>query len=73
MSKLETIDPTVLFVREKGELWQMVNATVENGSEASEGNAEIDFKAQGTGSVRVFTGSLERGKGIYPVYVPNLR
>jgi len=67
--RLAAIEPTVLFIEERGVLLQMVNVVVENTLEPTE--ASLDVKV-GSESSSTTLGRVKKGQTTFQVHVPDI-
>ena len=72
MLHIDTIEPTVFFVRGENRLLQLVNLTLENPGEAEAG-VEIEFNASGSEPSTWEVGRVGTGRETCPIVVPDRR
>jgi len=68
--RINKIEPTLFFINEKNELLQAVDISIENTEEIVESSMDVKFD---TKERHIILGKLEKGEGIYRVYVPDVR
>jgi hypothetical protein len=81
MLRINKIEPTLFFINEKNELLQAVDISIENTEETVEASVDVKFiplNKGGQGVVfseerPIVLGKVEKGEGIYRVYVPDVR
>jgi len=67
--RFQSIEPTVFFVKEKGNLLQMVEVVVENTSGPAEAGLDIKLGSQETSTD---LGKVKEGKAAFQVHVPDI-
>ncbi len=67
--RLVSVEPTVLFVREKGTILQVVDVTVENTSEAVQASVEVKIDSAQRSTA---LGEVKKGKTTFKVNIPDM-
>jgi len=70
MLRIGAIEPTVLFVRKKDKLLQLIDVVVDNRGEPAEADLEFDFRS---GRTEFHLGRIERGRQTCRISAPDLR
>jgi len=65
-----SIEPTVLFTRQKDTLFQVVNVKIENSAEPVEVNLQFKLNSK---SISTALGTVQKGQAVFQVYVPDTR
>lgn len=68
--KIDSIKPTVFFVRGKRGVLQKVDILIKNSSQATKLNLKVKISS---GSLNFDLGLMEKGEKTFPVYLPNVR
>ena len=68
--RIASVEPTMFYVRQNGELRQVVDVTVENDGAAVEGSLQIKFGAAQTVAE---LGKLKKGKATVQAHIPDVR
>jgi len=68
--RINKIEPTVFFIKEKNELLQAVDISIENTEETVEASVDVKFDSE---EKNIVLGKVEKGEGIYRVYVTDVR
>ena len=68
--RLVSVEPTVLFTRQKGTLFQVVNVKVENSAEPVEVNLQFKLNSK---SISTAFGTVQKGQAVFQVDVPDTR
>ena len=70
MLHIDAIEPAVFFIEEEDELLQAVDICIENIEETVEASIDVKFGSEERHTVLA---TVEKGKGAYRVYVPDIR
>ncbi|MGD8501910.1 MAG: hypothetical protein PVJ86_14760, partial [Phycisphaerales bacterium] len=67
--RLLSVEPTVLFVEQKGALLQVAKLTIENTSKATEASVDVKFGSEQRTAV---IGEVKNGKATFQIHVPHI-